>query len=62
MQTSAAVALAGLHALVAQFEPMGQPGATGQLITIDTVYDGDDLDDVAALSGMSVDAVVALSD
>ena len=60
VQTSTAAALAGLDALVAEFEPTGRPGITGQLVAIDTVYDGEDLDDVATAAGISVEAVVAL--
>src|SRR3954447_25485188 len=60
VQTSTTVALAALDRLLAEFQPTGPPGTTGEMVTIDTVYDGDDLEDVASVTGLSVDAVIAL--
>ncbi|MFC7430564.1 MULTISPECIES: 5-oxoprolinase/urea amidolyase family protein [unclassified Agrococcus] len=48
---------AGRSSLARLQAPAGQP-SSGGLVTIDVVYDGEDLDDVAAATGRSVEAVV----
>ncbi|WP_260458819.1 5-oxoprolinase subunit B family protein, partial [Actinotalea ferrariae] len=45
--------------VVATLRPTGVERAARRPVTLDVVYDGEDLDDVAALTGTSRDAVVA---
>ncbi|MFT4136470.1 5-oxoprolinase/urea amidolyase family protein [Microbacterium sp.] len=55
--SSARAARAGRAALAA-LRPDARDAAPGPLVTIDTVYDGDDLAEVAALTGLGVDGVI----
>ncbi|GAA2173309.1 urea amidolyase family protein [Agrococcus versicolor] len=53
------VAERDLAARLTAVEPVAHPPAGGALVTIPVRYDGQDLDDVAALLGVTTDAVVA---
>jgi KipI family sensor histidine kinase inhibitor len=59
-QFESPASLARLQAELQHYEPGGATAATGRLVEIETVYDGDDLDEVAHALDVSVPELVEI--
>ncbi len=53
-------ALSAIRTLIEKYRPHHEPVAEGALVTIETVYDGEDLPDVAATLGIAISEVITM--